>query len=301
MKYILAAATIVLAMNVSAWGTTIDRVVAVVNNEIITGFQLEKELRASQELDRRNVLDRLIQETLERQRAKEIGLEVSEDELEAAIRDVQRQNDLTRSELEEALLSQGMSLEEYRETLRRQILRFRLLGYEVQSRVDVSSKEISAFYQDNIDDYREEAKVRISHITFPVSQRMPTERIEALRAAAQDALARLRSEEDFATVLLAYAPQGAVGGDMGRFSVTELSPSFARAVRDLNQGEVSSLVENAQGFHLLKVTEVVPGSVRQLDIVRDEIAEILREEKTGQALTEWAEGLRKKAYIDVRL
>ncbi len=301
MKYAITTAALVLALSAWANATTIDRVVAVVNNEIITSFQLEKELRATGELDRRAVLDRLIQQTLERQRAKEIGIEVSEAEIEAAIRDVQLQNDLSRAELEEALLAQGMSFADYRETLRSQILHFRLMGHDVQSRVEVSSREIGEYFQENIDAYRQEEKVRISHVTFPVAQRLSTDRVEALRGAADEALARLRAGAQVEDVLHDFAPRGAVGGDMGRLALDELNPAFARAVQNLGAGEVSAVIETPQGLHLLKVTEVVPGSVPSIDTVRDEIADILRQEKTGEAMKEWAESLRKKAYVDVRL
>lgn len=285
----------------SVHAETIDRVVAVVNDEIITGYELEKELRLSGGRDRGEVLERLIDEALERQRIRQLGIRVAADELDAAIQDVQRQNGLTRAELEEALRAQGMSFDEYRETLRRQILRLKLVGREVQSRIEVTSKEIEDYFRNHADDFRESAVLRLSRITFPLPPRASLDRVDAVRRNAEKTLERLRAGEDFTAVLLASTPLGATGGDMGAFAEVDLTPSFARAVEGLKEGEVSDVIENAQGFHLLKIVERTPGQVRPLESVKDEITRILKERKTESQMKAWMEGLRKRAFIDVRL
>ena len=122
------------------------RVVAVINNDAVTSVQLDKAL-ATQEgtataESRRQILDRLIEESLMRQRAEEIGLSVSDEEVEAAVQDVLRQNRLTQAQLDEALRAQKIDPKDYRQSLRQQIMRYKLLGREVQNRIEVSSYEI---------------------------------------------------------------------------------------------------------------------------------------------------------------
>ncbi|TFG39533.1 MAG: peptidylprolyl isomerase, partial [Syntrophobacterales bacterium] len=95
--------------------------------------------------------------------------------------------------------------------------------------------------------------------------------------------------------------QRAEGGDMGSFGVGELTPAFDRALDGLEEGEISGLVETVDGFHILKMIGRQTGAVRQFDAVKGEISKTLTEQKTDEAFKTWAEGLRKSAYIDIRL
>lgn len=308
MKQSIVAAALLLALAAPAGGAQVNGIAAVVNDEIITTHQLDKELQnagqlpdAQREKLRKEVLDRLVEEALLKQRIKELGLKVGDEELEAAVQDVQKQNKLTRSQLEEAVSSQGMAFDEYRENLRQQILRFKLVGREVQSKVEVTSDEIREYFRQNIDRYREEPSVRLNRLTFPLPEKATAEQQSAVLKRADEALGRLRKGEPFEAVLGAVAGQGGEGGDMGSFEAGELTPSFAEAVRDLKVGEVSEPIPTPRGVHLLQVVELNPGRVRHFDSVKEEIARVLKERKTEARLKEWSEGLKKKAYIDVRI
>jgi peptidyl-prolyl cis-trans isomerase SurA len=292
--------------------TTVSRIAAVVNSEIITTRQLDQEVServkggnipASQASAlRQQVLSELIEKTLLMQKADELRIKVAEDEIEEAIDEVQKQNNLTREQLIEALQSEGMGYEKYRENLRQQILRYKLVGREVQARVEVTNREIRDYFRENIGKYRDEPFLRLSRITFPIPAKATTVQIEAIRSKAEAALNRLRQGEEFYPVLLSFtADQSAEGGDMGTFAEGELTSAFERAVRGLKEGEISSLVETPAGFHILQVNEISAGKVRQFDSVKEEIRRILREQKTEERFKEWTQGLRKEAYIDIRL
>lgn len=314
MKKILFTAALLLVLATSATAEVVDRIAAVVNNEIVTSVQLEKELAARLAADnktltgapgelpalRRKVLDGLIEEALIRQKIAELGLKASDDEVEAAIRDVQKQNKLTREQLEEALKAQGMGFAEYRETLGKQILRFKLIGREVQSKVEVTNQEIRDYFRDNIDQFREEPSTRLSRLTFPLNLSTP-EQLAAVRAKAAGAMARLKQGEEFGVVLQSYKEEGsAEGGDMGSFAEGEITPAFAKAVEDLKDGGISEIVEAAGGLHILKVVEKSSGKVQQFDSAKDEIRKTLMEKKTEERFKSWAEGLKTGAYIDIR-
>jgi peptidyl-prolyl cis-trans isomerase SurA len=292
--------------------TTVSRIAAVVNSEIITTRQLDQEVServkggnipASQASAlRQQVLSELIEKTLLMQKADELRIKVAEDEIEEAIDEVQKQNKLTREQLIEALRSEGMGYERYRENLRQQILRYKLVGREVQARVEVTNREIRDYFRQNIEKYREEPFLRLSRITFPIPAKATTVQIEAIRSKAEAALSRLMQGEEFYPVLLSLtADQSAEGGDMGTFAEGELTSAFERAVRGLKEGEISSLVETPAGFHILQVNEISAGKVRQFDSVKEEIRRILREQKTEERFKEWTQNLRKEAYIDIRL
>lgn len=314
MKKLVLIAGLLLVLATAASAEVINRIAAVVNNEIVTSVQLEKELAARLAVEnqtlsgapdelpalRRRVLDALIEEALIRQKITELGLKASDDEIEAAIRDVQKQNKLTREQLEEALKAQGMSFAEYRETLGKQILRFKLIGREVQSKVEVTNQEIRDYFRDHIDQFREEPRTRLSRLTFALNLGNP-EQLAAVRAKAAGALARLRQGEEFGVVLQSYKDDGsAEGGDMGAFAEGEITPAFAKAVEGLQDGGISEIVEAAGGLHILKVVEKSSGKVQQFDSAKDGIRKILLEKKTEERFKSWAEGLKTGAYIDIR-
>jgi peptidyl-prolyl cis-trans isomerase SurA len=314
MKRLALLALLLLLPAVPALAETVSRIAAVVNDEIITTYRLDQALAqrlqaapkkpsaVETEALRRRVLNDLIDETLVRQRVAELGLKVTDEEVEAAVQDVQKQNHLSREQLAEALRAEGMTLDEYRETLRNQIQRFKLLGREVQSKVEVTNQEIRDYFREHIDDYRELPHLRLAQLTFPIPAKAGAERIEAVRTKAQAALERLRQGESFEAVLATCkAEKNGEGCDLGTFLEGELTPSFAAAVRDLKQGEVSNLVEMPEAFYVLQVTERTPGSIRQFDAVKGEIEKKVKEQKTEEAFRKWAEGLRKNAYIDIRL
>lgn len=317
MKRLLVfVAMLLLAPLCSARAETVSRIAAVVNDELITTYQLDKKVAerltaegsgqklSANEMDalRRSLLSELVEEALIRQRIDELGLKVADEEIEAAIQDVQKQNKLTREQLIQALQFEGMTFDAYRENLGKQILRFKLLGREVQSKIEVTNQEIRDYFREHIDEFREPAYVRLSRLTFPLPAKATAVQIEATRAKADEALARLRQGEDFYAVLLANtADQSAEGGDLGTFKAGELTTAFERAVQGLKEGEISAVIETPDGFHILRVEERSPGKIRQFDAVQGEIQKAIADQKTEARFKEWAQSLRKNAYIDIRL
>ncbi len=316
MKHLFAFLTILLLLCPLAQAETVNRIAAVVNNDIITLYQVDRELvkrqfgaggleqLSPQALDevRQRALASIIEETLVQQRVDELGIAVTDDEVDAAVGDVLMQNQLTRDELIQALKLQGMDFDVYRDNMSRQILRYKLLGREVKSKIDVSNQEMLDYFREHIEDYRQNPTTHIARIGFPLPEKPSTAQVDAVRSRAAGALAKLQAGEDFFSVLAEHsADQSAEGGDMGTFGVGELTPAFDRALDGLEEGELSGLVETPDGFHILKVLGRQAGSVRQFDAVKGEISKTLNEQKTDEAFNSWAEGLRKSAYIDVRM
>lgn len=295
MRKALLLSSLFCLLPFASLAAELDRIVATINNDAVTSVQLDKALAAQEGTPsaetRRQVLDRLIEESLMRQRAAELGLAVSDDEIEAALQDVMRQNRLTREQLEAAIKQQGIAFDDYRQTLRKQILRFKLVGREVQGRIEVSSREIQEYYAANADRWREAPSIELQRITFPAGA----------NAASEEALKALRRGTAFDPVLAAAIKAGAEGGEMGTLALEDLTPAFAAAVKDLPVGGSSEPIVTDQAIHLLVVSARTPGKVRPLDEVREEIREKLSEQKRSTAAKDWLEGLKKKAHIDVRL
>jgi peptidyl-prolyl cis-trans isomerase SurA len=239
----------------------------------------------------------MITDILMEQRAAEIGIGVSEEDIDMAVADVERQNGITTAQLEQALVAQGMSMREYREQLRNQILRFKLTGIEVKSKADVTRHEIESYYNEHQDEYRQPARMRLSRISLPlkVEGKEAYAQAEEMRQFLEDG----RSIED----ILDRFPSslGAEGGDMGYFKPGELSPMFNEALEGLEEGDVTDILQSDGVLHILRVEESFAGGVAPLEEVVDKIAEQLRQKKMEQELKKWREDLRENAYIEIRL
>jgi peptidyl-prolyl cis-trans isomerase SurA len=293
-----------------ASGEVVNRIAAIVNDGVITTNQIERKLVEYQakpntppasdlELVRRRILDSLIEETLVDQRIKELKIQVTDAEIEAAIRDVERSNNLNREQLKAALLQQGMTFEEYREKLRTELLRMRLLSKDVRKKIMVTEKEVLDYFREHIDDYRQDPFLRLGYLNFAVEN--PLER-DQIRAQALDIQKKLRSGTGFDEILRSVAEENTItGGSLGEIKVGEMSPFYAEAVRELKEGEVSELLESPDTLRLLYVEERNPGEVKKFDDVRYDIEKKLTDQRTEERFKEWAEELKEEARVEILL
>jgi peptidyl-prolyl cis-trans isomerase SurA len=295
---------------------TVSRIAAIVNQEVLTTAQLDRELNSllSDETRRedlaperlaelrRKVLAKMVEDTLVRQRIKQLGIAVSDEELERAIEDVQAKNKVTREQLGEALKAQGLTFPAYREQLRTQLLNFKLIGREVQSKVEITNQEMRDYYREHMAEFRTEPYIHLSRITFRIPAGAGVNDIAAQRAKAAAALGKLRQGEAFFQVLMQYATEpGVDGGDMGQFAEGSLSGAFNRALKKLMPGQYSDVIETAEAFHVLRLDDRNSGDTETFETVKPGIRDKLLEQKRQSALSEWAETLKKEADIETRL
>jgi peptidyl-prolyl cis-trans isomerase SurA len=293
---------------------TVSRIAAVVNGDIITTYELDQALNTQLAKSdkkpapaqvgalRKELLSRMIEEKLVQQRISALHLQVSDEEVENAILDVQKQNQMTREQLEQAVQGQGLTFAAYRENLRKQILRYRLIGQEVRSKVDVSEREVLNYYRAHLDEYRLPPTVTLSALTFPVPAKAGAAERESIRKVAREALGLLRQGETIEQVALVYRDTlGATGSSLGSVTEGELSPELAKAVAGVEKGGFGSLTETDRAILLLKVDDRSPGGLRQFETVRPEITQILHDQKTDGRIKEWTQTLKQKSFIDIRL
>jgi peptidyl-prolyl cis-trans isomerase SurA len=298
----------------SATAAVVSRIAAVVNKDIITTLQLDTKLQeqlAKQNKQpspaqlgalRQELLSRMIEETLVQQRIEALNLRVSEEEVETALLDVQRKNKLSRKELEAAVLAQGMEFSAYRENLRQQILRYKLIGEEVRSQVDVSDREVFEYYRAHEEDYRQAPEIRLSAISFPVSNKASEQEREKIAEVVNEALTRLKQNETLRQVASSYsATYGASGGELGRFAYGDLVPEFVTAIAGVEDGGYSAPVEVAGAINVLRVDERLPGGVQEFESVKYDIHQMILDQKTDARIKEWTKALKARAFIDIRL
>ena len=281
----LAAATIAMPVHAAPRAVEVDRIVAVVNSEVITSLQLRARIeQAKRQLARqgvelppdnvleRQLLERLIVERAQVQLAQETSLRVDDATLERAIERIAGNNKLSVEQLREALEKDGVAWNRFRDEIRTEILLTRLREREVDSRVVVTDAEIDNFIANNPDAFSGQ-EFSVAHILLRTPEGATPQQIEAVARRAEQVMTRLRSGEDFARVAaeVSDAPDGLSGGALGWRPLDRLPGLFADAVRRMQPGETSPILRSAAGLHIVRLVERRGGgaeAVQQLEQTR---------------------------------
>lgn len=248
----------------------LDRVVAVVNDEVITAHELQLRLNVARaQLTKRNialpsaqtlerqVLEQLILQRAQLQLARETGVRVDDVTVNGAIGRIAEQNDMTVAVLRDRLEQEGVSFSRYREDIRNEIILARLREREVDNRIVVSAGEIDAFLARELD-AAATPELLVGHILLRVPEGADADVIQAVSERAQDLWARLeQGRADFAQLAASYSagPEALEGGQMGWRKPERLPPLFYEAVKDLQPGGLAPVQRSPAGFHLLTLID----------------------------------------------
>ncbi|NMF98998.1 peptidylprolyl isomerase [Aromatoleum toluolicum] len=247
----------------------VDRIVAVVNNEVITTLELRERVQQAQrqlarqgtalppaEVFERQVLERLVLERAQQQLAAETSLKVDDATLERAIGRIADNNRMSMTDLRLALEKDGITWNRFRDQIRSEILLTRLRERDVDSRVVVTDAEIENFLANNADALSGE-EFHVAHILVRVPEGATMQLQSERLARAESVIERLRAGEDFGRIAASYsdAPDGLSGGDLGWRGRDRLPVLFADAVRQMQPGEVSKVIRSPAGFHIVKLVE----------------------------------------------
>jgi len=248
----------------------IDRVIAVVNDEAITQYDLDDARRiVVQQLKQQNVqqpaadvlekqvLERLITERALLQYAKENGIKVDDTQVERAIQRIVEDNKLTLDGLRQALAKENVAFVKYREDVRNEIIVQRLREREVEGRITVSDTEVENYLATIKAQSGGEAEYKIAHILVVVPEQASAEQIEAKRRRADEALKSIRGGADFGQVAAGFsdASDALSGGNLGWRPGARMPTVFAEVVRGMKIGDVSPVLRSAAGFHIVKLID----------------------------------------------
>lgn len=248
---------------------TVDRIVVVVNNDIITQReldvyldkirqQLKKQgtpLPAVKELEKQ-VLERMIMDMLQLQYAKESGLRIDDAQLDKALGRIAQQNNFASlAEFRVKLESEGIDFKKFREEIRNEITFTRLREREVDSKLVVSDNEIENFLLMQSKRQGKSVEMELAHILVQVPEQASAERILASRQRADQAWAQLRSGAQFAQVAAGFsdAKDGLQGGNLGWRNADRLPSIFKDALQNMQPGEISAVLRSPNAFHIIKL------------------------------------------------
>lgn len=290
----------------------VDRVVAVVNKDIISHSELAEAVDAAQrQLRRQNtpaparpvlerqLLERLVLDKAQLQMARDMGLRVDELQLDRAVQRIAQNNNLTLAEFRRALERDGVPFDEWREDLREQIVLNRLREREVNERIQVSDSEIDLFLEE-LKANPGRAEYDLAHVLVRVPEQATPEAIGAARARAEKAQAEARAGGDFGRIAASYsdAPDALSGGRLGWRTQDRLPALFAEALRAMKSGEVSELLRSPAGFHVLKLIDRRDASGSEAPVTQTRVRHILL--RTNEVVSE-SEARRRLADIRERV
>ena len=267
---LLLAAAVLAQPATAAEIAKIDRIVAVVDQGVITENELQDRVRiVSDQLAKqgtklppadvlkKQILERLIIDRLQLQFAAETGLRVDDTQLDKTIDRIAEQNKLDVPQFQEALRSQGISFSKFREDMRNEIILARLREREIDNRINVSEAEIDNYLltQSSRQDVQDEFE--LGHILVRAPEEGSPEELQKLKAKAEQALKELQGGADFAQVSAAYsdAPNALEGGDLGWKKTGQLPTLFVDALKPLQKGQLTAILRSPNGFHILKLND----------------------------------------------
>ena len=298
----------------------VDRVVAVVNQEIITLSEVEKqvsllkdkeEIVAEDRFERqkqlqeinRNVLERLIEEKLIDQEAKKSGIKVSSKEVDATLEEVKHRNAATQEDLEKALTAVGLTLETYKKQIEKNLQRQKLINWSVKVETKAGEKEFREYYQNNIGHYRPKETYRPCQILFVVPKEATAGEVQEIRKKCRKVLERIKGGEDFGEMALLYSDDASRKdrGDLGYFKKGELLPAFEREALRLKVGEVSGIVRTEFGFHIIKLLDHNGADPLPFEEVKEKVIADYQVREMEKAFNQYLSTLKEKSVIEIKL
>ncbi len=316
----------ILQPSTTVYAELVDKVVAVVNDEIITlsdidseGEELfrkiyetspENEIDENLETARANILNSIIDKRLIAQKASALNIKVDDNEVEAALENIQKRNKMNREQLLAKLEESGINETIYKSTLRSQILQNKLVGTDVHAKIIVTDEMIRNYYDENYTANIADGTYYLLQMGFswdtPGSKTAGKTQQPSTKAEAKKRAERIhnlvKAGQNFESLARKYSdlPSKVDGGDIGTFQLNEMAEYMREAMSGLNTGDVSEVIETPSGYQFFKVLSAGDNNeIRKASYlsVKDEIKEKLYDEELKKAYEIWIKDLKEKAYI----
>jgi peptidyl-prolyl cis-trans isomerase SurA len=281
-----------------------NRIVATIDGEPITAHEVRRyaQDRKADGMPEGQVLEALITERLLEKEIKSLGIAAREEEIARYVEEIRTRNGMDEARFREALAAQGLTWDAYRARVKAEIERAQLVNREIRQRVNVSPEEIQRYYDAHRDDYVIRDRVKVRDIFFGFDAGADEAAIERVRAKAEEVRALAVDGRDFGKLAKQFSegPGADKGGELGTFGRGDMEQTFEDVVFALKAGEVSQPVRTDDGYHLLRVDEVIAAGHKPLAEVRDDIRETLYDQALEERYKGWLErDLRERHHVEV--
>jgi peptidyl-prolyl cis-trans isomerase SurA len=315
-------AALIFALPVMAFpgGTVVEEIIARVNNDIITLSDYQKaeaalpdqvqqdcqgctpdKISAMLADEKKNLLRSLIDNALLVQRAQDMGISVDTDVVRQ-LDQIRQQNKLPSMDaLQQAVESQGMGWEDYKEQIRDSLLTQRVIQEDMGETIKISNADVQKYYDAHKNEFVEPEEVDLSAIVFNTQGKTP-QQLTAIMQKAQDVLNRLKVGEDFAALAKRYSdgPTASDGGEIGTFKPGELTPDLEKAVFSLHRGDNTDLIHTDAGLQILHVNQHYDAGLQPLAKVESDVENRIYQERFPAASREYLSKLRRDSYVVVK-
>ena len=306
LLFVLAAA-LMFPWPPASRSEVIDKIVAIVNDDIVTLGDVQKSVTVEKQgmftsadeyfrnMSLKEKLDGFIEGTLIQQQAKKMKIDVSDKEVESVVESIRKQNLITEKEFKERLQKENISYKAFFEGIRNNLLRNRVLARAISTTVLIPEASLKEYYDANPDQFRSEE--------FRLQQIFISSRREDASTRAQAAFKLLQQEKPFEAVAKEYSddPSGARGGDIGFVKKEELIPQLLQAISLLLPGTSSHPIVTPYGYHIIKLLEQRKSEAVPFDSVKDAIKAKLTQQETQKRYKDYIEKLRASSYIEVKI
>ncbi|MBN1366065.1 MAG: peptidylprolyl isomerase [Syntrophaceae bacterium] len=318
LKFVLF---VLMFLSLPVHAEVIDRIVAVVNDEIVTLHDLNeafepylkkientyqgKNKEVFIEQSKESFLQGLVDNILIEQEAKKTGISVTvkEEDVMAVIQDMLDKQNLSLQDFLKNLAVEGSSIEDVKKDIRSQIVRMRLLRREVKDKIIVSDAEIGEYYNKHRNEYEGKESVRIKQLLL----KLPPNADETVKMKLKNEALHLRERimkgESFDLLIAKYSqgPVAAQGGDVGFIKKGTIIPEVEAVAFSLSLEQVSEVIESSLGFHIINVIDKKGAGLKPIALVREEIKAKIEDEKLDKKFKEWISSIRDKSHIEIKL
>ena len=314
-KIIISAMLLTFVITTEALSVVIDKIVAVVNGEVITqremvqhlipifeeykkeytGRRLEEKMVEVEDM----VLSQLIDDKLILSEAKKEGVEATDEEIDLKLQAIEDRFE-SEKQFRAALANQNVSLSELRENFKNEIIKSKLVRKEIGWKIVITPIEVRQYYDTHIDDFKEPEKARVFNILITInSENWADEKAGFLIEKIQRLIKDGRDFEELAKEY-SQGPNAKDGGNLGLVKKGQMIREIDEAIFSLKEGGISDIVKSSIGYHLFKVTEKYQSDLKDFYSVSSEIEDLIYKKKIDKSFRKWLKELRKNAYISVK-
>jgi len=285
MRSLLFLLIISVSLSANAAISSVDRIVAVINEDVILESELNKQIKTVKgqlqqrntpappdEVLRRQVLERLIISHLQLQVAERTGIRVNDNTLNKSITGIAQQNGMSIGEFRSAIEADGFDFSVFREDIRKEMIISRLMQRRVRQRVKITEQEIDNFLATNKNRSESNKEYRLSHILVSLPEAASATQVDTAQTKINNVIQQLRAGADFKQIAASSSDgqQAFNGGDLGWRKSAQLPSIFVDVATSMQKGDVSDAIRSPSGFHVIMLTDV--RGVEQRHIVKQSLA-----------------------------